>query len=497
MKKIIIGFAGIATALALIPMFAAFEAHVINVTAKIENALSVPVEPLDFGTVFPQEYLVKRIPVGLSQSFLDEPRVDDVEYVIRQKPKCAITSLDGTTFDSSVANDGTHLFTRTGHVFPGTVPDPALARYHQFEGYYVDCGFAPRELTAEEQWTLLPMLCPYLSKHEDSEDGSETDNDMSLDAFHNPFSVSTTTGAINWLEAKGRLAKSVQDIHDMWLIDLAVPCFGGYCAQDWAEFVERHHIGEGVNADHWTQPIENEHKVFGCDLWIEVYNISLPGFGCAEELDMMLVVDRSGSIDPIELTDVKNALNAFVTAVAPTNGGVHMGQSSFTTNGTLDLDLTGDETAVHTAINALVSGGSTNLLEGITLATDEMDDAHAHERAAVKDVMLILTDGNPNVPGGTAAQDAKDAADAARLAGIEVFVVGVGDNVDATYLQTIADDANHYFAVTDFADLQAKLLELVECDENGQMQFNAQGDNEEQGNEGIGQEIEDEDGEGE
>ena len=38
-KKIVLGLAAAGTALAMLPMLAAFEAHVINVTARIENAL--------------------------------------------------------------------------------------------------------------------------------------------------------------------------------------------------------------------------------------------------------------------------------------------------------------------------------------------------------------------------------------------------------------------------------------------------------------------------
>ena len=70
-------------------MFAAFEAHVINVTATIENALYVHPESRNFGTIFPQEYKEMGIFVTFSQSFSAEnqTRVDDVDYVIKQKPK--------------------------------------------------------------------------------------------------------------------------------------------------------------------------------------------------------------------------------------------------------------------------------------------------------------------------------------------------------------------------------------------------------------------------
>ncbi|TSC82177.1 MAG: Ig-like, group 2, partial [Parcubacteria group bacterium Gr01-1014_20] len=111
MKKLLIGFGAVAIALVGASMFAAFEAHVVNVTARIENALSVPTTRITFGTVFPQEHLNKPLQVSLSQSFLDEDRVDDIEYFIRQKPKCAITEQDGTVLVGEAV---------AGHVFPGT-----------------------------------------------------------------------------------------------------------------------------------------------------------------------------------------------------------------------------------------------------------------------------------------------------------------------------------------------------------------------------------------
>ena len=96
-KKIILGIAAAGTAIAMLPLFAAFEAHVINVTAKIENALNVPIvkDGMQFGTVFPQEKLDKTFDVTLSQSFQDENRVDDVTYEIRQKPKCGVVEPGG------------------------------------------------------------------------------------------------------------------------------------------------------------------------------------------------------------------------------------------------------------------------------------------------------------------------------------------------------------------------------------------------------------------
>jgi len=428
MKKVLLGIVALGVTLTVLPMFAAFEAHVINVVAKIENALTVSLYEVDFGTVFPQEELDKRFDVALSSSFLDEDRVDDIEYAIRQKPKCWNGDEQNPKF--------------------GRVTENSDGEFYCVDGEY----------------KMLPLLCPYLSKHEITEDGREQENDESINAFHGPISGWTLADTLLY-QVDGRLAKSVEDTQDTWNIDLKTPCFGDHCAQDWEEFV--HTINDGANPDDYIQPIENEHDLFGCDLWLEVFHISLPGFGCDEELDMMLVLDRSGSIGT-DMQDLKDAANAFVTALAPSTAGVHIGQSSFSDGGNLDLHLTDVEADVHTAINALASAGFTNLKEGIELATGELDDADAHERPAVDDVMVIITDGEPNRPFGPPAPDvaAATAADAARADGTEVFVVGVGGAVNAAYLSTeIADDAAHYFGVANYADLEALLEDFVACDD--------------------------------
>ena len=234
--------------IAFIPLFAAFEAHVVNVTAKIENALQVPLEAIDFGTVFPQEELDKPLRVMLSESFLAEDRVDDVEYFIRQKPKCGVTTENGTVL---VGPTGTGEVVVTGS-----------------DSYEIDCGPPPRPLEGGEIWSLLPDLCQYLSKHPDQ--SPEPGNDESLNSFHKPFVVSG--GNILWTDTHGELRKSIFDVVDEWLIDLAVPCFGGNCAQDWEDFVHGHN--PAADPQQYVQPLENEHKIFGCNLWVEVSGVS-------------------------------------------------------------------------------------------------------------------------------------------------------------------------------------------------------------------------------
>ena len=266
LKKLALGASGIALALATVPMFAAFEAHIINVTARIENALAVNTEAIQFRTGFPQEQLDKKVTIALSGSFMEENRVDDVSYIIRQKPKCGITSQNGQVLDENS--------TTSGHptLGPSDVP-------------FIDCGRAPRELVTGETWGPLPLLCPYLSKHPVKTDADPTTNDGSLNAFHQ---IGEWQGhQWVWNDVNGYLAKSAQDISDTWNLDLKVPCFKGYCAQDWVAYVSGINPAAATSTDLYVQDPANQHKVFGCDIWFEVTGVS-------ESSEPTLISDGNG-----------------------------------------------------------------------------------------------------------------------------------------------------------------------------------------------------------
>lgn len=234
MKKLIIGSMALMAALVVMPMFAAFEAHVVNVTATIENALYVHPQGLQYGTVFPQEHLNTSFFIDFSESFsmTSQNRVGRVDYVIKQKPQCA----DAQGNFARVGEDGTGKF-----VCP--------------------TGF-----------TMRPSLCPYLSKHPDGNPstGINANNDIGVPAFHDPnASSSYAIGKLVKFNVPGNTIDN--DPADLWTIDLAVPCFRGQCAQDWASFV--HSLNPAADPNAYMADPALEHQVFGCDLWVEVTNI--------------------------------------------------------------------------------------------------------------------------------------------------------------------------------------------------------------------------------
>lgn len=240
MRKGLLIIGAIAIVLATVPMFAAFEAHVINVTAHIENALLIiPPGDMTFGTVFPQEYREKSFWITTSDSFSmpDQRRVLTFDYKIVQKPKCECDSTEYSNLE----------------LCP--------------EGQHAKVGYDTHECPSG--YTAMPSLCPYLSKTPVYEDDPPY-TDYGVPAFHDPEDPANV--------ATGTIDKDF-DKSDEWILDLAVPCFRDHCSQDWPAFVAEHN--DQVNPDDYILPFELEGKDFGCDLWVEVtdiYSANVPRF---------------------------------------------------------------------------------------------------------------------------------------------------------------------------------------------------------------------------
>jgi hypothetical protein len=228
-KKLLMGLAAVLVVAGGVAALSAYEAHVINVTAHIENALNVHDDEISFGTVFPQEYLERQFTVQLSDSFLAAGRVWDVNYKIVQKPKC-ICSEEGIKLEECD------------------------------EGEYAPVDYATHE--CPEYFEEMENLCQFLSKLDaDPKDN----NDTGVPSYYvedDPDYCQTPSSDI----ATGKLHKGIpdvikSDIVDLWKVDLKVPPVDGYVGQDWP-------VG--------CPTVPTNDVDYGCDLWVEVTGISLP-----------------------------------------------------------------------------------------------------------------------------------------------------------------------------------------------------------------------------
>jgi len=174
--------------------------------------------------------------------------------------------------------------------------------------------------------------------------------------------------------------------------------------------------------------------------------------------DIVLLMDRSGSMKGQKLTDAKTAAKTFVDLQGSNNRAELI---SFAGSAIIEVQFTSmtadGKTTVKNAIDKLTSVDKTNIYEAIQKANSELDTKGRDNTLLVE---ILLTDGRPTT-GNTKADDIIDLAVSANATGIRIYTIGLGKDVDANLLSSIANatDGKYYFAPTS-ADLQAIYTEI-------------------------------------
>jgi uncharacterized protein YegL len=175
-----------------------------------------------------------------------------------------------------------------------------------------------------------------------------------------------------------------------------------------------------------------------------------------EPEDIVLVLDRSGSMAGAPLAALKTAAKSFVDIIdQATDGalndvianGSRVGIVSFSTNATVDVPLTTNADALRDAIDALVAGGTTNHTDAITGQAQLAGSNPTNSKE-----MIIFTDG-VSVP---STANGLTAAANARAAGTIIYSIGLGTSLDTGQLAAWATDpdSEHVFLAPDPDDLQ-------------------------------------------
>ncbi len=180
---------------------------------------------------------------------------------------------------------------------------------------------------------------------------------------------------------------------------------------------------------------------------------------CGYPVDVALVIDRSGSMDdlgatpPQPLTDVKNTALYFVSQLGKNDRHALVSfanEASEPVDTALGVDLVTIERAINSISIAATSAQNTDIGAGILSARAELNSSR-HRNEADK-VLVLLTDGVPTLPERAGASDypkiyALESAELARQDGISIYTIGLGKDVDANFLKTLATTtAEAYFA---------------------------------------------------
>ena len=148
-----------------------------------------------------------------------------------------------------------------------------------------------------------------------------------------------------------------------------------------------------------------------------------PPLGNSCGLDIALVLDSSGSISnngsPSELSQMKTAFHGFVNALNPATP-TWFSVTDFDTTASVSQVFTGTASLVNTAIDAVISGGSTNWEDGLIKAQSTFDP-----RGGSSNLIVFASDGQPNRIGTSGTNASTAAAVAAAVAEADVRIATV------------------------------------------------------------------------
>ena len=191
-------------------------------------------------------------------------------------------------------------------------------------------------------------------------------------------------------------------------------------------------------------------------------NVTVRAVAGAQATDIVLALDRSGSMcrdshwltsncpapppDHEPMTSVKMAANGFADLFEP--GYARIGLVSFASTASLDMSVSSDfgsGSALEANVNNIYPSGSTNIGDALHEAVDEVLNGSNTRSDAFK-VIVLLSDGVPNRCGGGVSCTSAEAASHAEAKALEaaannitVYTIGLGNNIDAHLMQSLAN----------------------------------------------------------
>ncbi len=163
-------------------------------------------------------------------------------------------------------------------------------------------------------------------------------------------------------------------------------------------------------------------------------------------VDVALVIDRSQSMCGDKLTQAQAAGQAFLDNMALPPDQVAV--ISFAGTAAQHSGLTTNRVQAGNALYNMTCGGISRIDAGLNRAFDEMTGPR--RVAGHTPAVILLTDGNPE---GAYANDVRAAAQRLHQAGIQLYTVGLGADVDAALLREIATTPDRYYQSPTPADL--------------------------------------------
>lgn len=173
------------------------------------------------------------------------------------------------------------------------------------------------------------------------------------------------------------------------------------------------------------------------------------------ERDVVLVVDRSGSMAGQKFVDLVAAIDTFNDTLDQTPVDEQVGLASYNDRASVDVPLTANLNEIRTGMATLPVGGYTSISRGM-LAGEAIFEA-ARNRDFVERTMIVMTDGRHNrgpEPRGPAQDLAND--------GVTIHTITFGADADRRRMQEVARiGGGRHFHAANGAELERVYREIA------------------------------------
>lgn len=159
------------------------------------------------------------------------------------------------------------------------------------------------------------------------------------------------------------------------------------------------------------------------------------------ERDVVLVVDRSGSMQGTKFDELVAAIDTFVDTLSDTPVNEQVGLASYSDYATADVPLTEDLSEITAGMRSLRVGGYTSISRGMQAGATLLNESRGID--FVERTMIVMTDGLHNrgpEPRGVATDLA--------AAGVTIHTITFGRDADLARMREVATigGGRHYHA---------------------------------------------------
>ena len=200
-----------------------------------------------------------------------------------------------------------------------------------------------------------------------------------------------------------------------------------------------------------AEDIRSQILVEDCGVEITDYTLEKINYDSAR---MLLCCDVSGSMSGQPIEDLKAAVRELGETAS---GDVSLAVVTFTSSPSVLLGFTRDGEQAVAAAGQMSAGGGTNVYQGVMTSFDQFLSGAGNSM----DYIVVLSDGQSADPKSYEEVLAEiSAASAAK--GISVYTLGLGDGVDANYLEAIANAAGGTYAYVTSSETLASFYQDLE-----------------------------------